>query len=402
MILFFEDHPESLFPLALGRGISSLKVGVYSLEEYFTLHKKKTSTFNSHLIKEQRKDISLAVIKPCQTYIHSHLIPNLTNLTKIQPVLGNSPIAIWSEKQLIAVRLEKETQIKSTKDLFKIARTIKNKIVDNFSLLTKPHEIITYGNSLLKEQINHKIKLIGEKKFNKKFLKNIFIGKNTTIHPSVIINSNHGPVVIESGVRIEAFVCLKGPLWIGKNSLINHHSVISNCSIGSFVKIGGEVMNTIIDDFSNKAHYGFLGHSYIGKWVNIGAGTTTSNLKNNYKLINYRDYQGQLIKTDETFIGSMIGDHTKVGINTSISPGTLIGFGASISGNIEENIGNFKIFPHPILKNDYAKKKTKSSFTQTTKKINLESFLATKVKVMARRNIIDHDDQKYIKNIYHL
>ena len=101
---------------------------------------------------------------------------------------------------------------------------------------------------------------------------------------NVVIDESNGPVFISSSAIIEPFVIINGPVFIGDNCLIKSHSNISKSIINHDCKVKGEVHTTIFQPFANKAHEGFLGHSFIASWVNLGAGTTTSNLKNNYSL----------------------------------------------------------------------------------------------------------------------
>ena len=105
---------------------------------------------------------------------------------------------------------------------------------------------------------------------------------------NVIINDSDGIVIVDDTATIEPFSVLNGPLFIGKNTLIKSHSTISNSIINHDCKVSGEIHSCIFQPYSNKAHDGFLGHSFIGSWANLGAGTTTSNLKNNYSSISVK------------------------------------------------------------------------------------------------------------------
>jgi len=159
---------------------------------------------------------------------------------------------------------------------------------------------------------------------------NVFIEKGTVVEDFVTINAEHGPVYIEKNAYIESGSRLEGPLFIGQNTRILGGR-ISSCSIGTNCKVSGEMSNSIMLNYSNKAHTGFIGHSYIGEWVNLGAGTTTSNLKNTYGSVSI-DNGTDTIKTNQTFFGSIIGDHTKTGINTTLNTGTIISYGCNIFG----------------------------------------------------------------------
>lgn len=155
--------------------------------------------------------------------------------------------------------------------------------------------------------------------------KNIFFGKNVNILPNVVLDASEGAIIIDDNVKIMAQATIIGPCYIGKNSIIKVGAKIyEKTSIGEWCKIGGEVENSIIQAYSNKQHEGFLGHSFLSEWVNLGADTNTSDLKNTYANINLRikdkDYD-----SGRMFLGLFCGDHTKSAINTQFNTGTVAG-----------------------------------------------------------------------------
>lgn len=162
---------------------------------------------------------------------------------------------------------------------------------------------------------------------------NVKIGNGTKISPLVVIDASDGPVIIGNNVNIHPFVTVQGPVYIGDNSLIKPNSYIyGGTSIGPVCKVGGEVENTIIHSFSNKQHDGFLGHSYICEWVNLGAGTITSDLKNTYESISVRIWN-ETFDTGRSFLGLICGDHTKTAIGTTFNTGTITGVCCNIYHN---------------------------------------------------------------------
>ena len=158
---------------------------------------------------------------------------------------------------------------------------------------------------------------------------NIYIKSFDLINPGVVLDASNGPVIIADNVKIQSFSVLQGPLFIGEDTVVQPHSFVRGSVIGPVCKIGGEISSSIIQGWSNKVHYGFLGNSYIGQWVNFGAGTTNSNLKNNYATINVT-VNGNVVKTDELFIGLFAGDYTTFAIGTTLNTGTNIGPGCNI------------------------------------------------------------------------
>jgi UDP-N-acetylglucosamine diphosphorylase/glucosamine-1-phosphate N-acetyltransferase len=153
----------------------------------------------------------------------------------------------------------------------------------------------------------------------------IFVGSRARVHPMVVIDAENGPVYIDEGAEIQPFSRIEGPCYIGKESILLGAKCRSGNTFGPCCRIGGEVEESIIHGYSNKYHDGFIGHSYIGEWVNLGALTTNSDLKNDYSTVSIT-LEGQgAINTGSTKVGSFIGDHTKTSIGTLLNTGCYIG-----------------------------------------------------------------------------
>jgi len=159
---------------------------------------------------------------------------------------------------------------------------------------------------------------------------NVFISSSAEIETNVVINGQSGPVIIDDQVTIKAHSYLEGPLSLGRNTLIKPFTQIKNSIVGPECKLGGEINTVIIQAYSNKVHDGFLGNSYLGEWVNLGAGTQISNLKNNYTNIIVQ-VNGNAVDTDQILIGSFMGDHVKTAIGTILNSGTVLGPGCLIA-----------------------------------------------------------------------
>jgi UDP-N-acetylglucosamine diphosphorylase / glucose-1-phosphate thymidylyltransferase / UDP-N-acetylgalactosamine diphosphorylase / glucosamine-1-phosphate N-acetyltransferase / galactosamine-1-phosphate N-acetyltransferase len=159
---------------------------------------------------------------------------------------------------------------------------------------------------------------------------NIVIGNDVTIAPFALLDASHGPIYIEANCRIEAHAAIYGPCYIGANSVVLAGK-ITGSSIGHTCRVGGEVEESIFHSYVNKYHAGFIGHSYVGSWVNFGAMTTNSDLKNNYSTIR-ATINGRSVDTGLQKVGSCIGDHTKFGIGTLLNTGISIGLCCNIFG----------------------------------------------------------------------
>lgn len=153
----------------------------------------------------------------------------------------------------------------------------------------------------------------------------ILLSNSVKIMPGAMLDAENGPIILGDNVKIMPQATIMGPCYIGNNSLIKIGAKIyPDNSFGEFCKVGGELENTIIHSFSNKQHDGFLGHSYICEWVNLGADTNNSDLKNTYGNIKIL-LEKEEIDSGRMFLGLLCGDHTKTAINTSFTTGTAAG-----------------------------------------------------------------------------
>ena len=150
-----------------------------------------------------------------------------------------------------------------------------------------------------------------------------------------------GPVVLEEDVEVADFAYFVGPVHVGaRTRIIERASLKEHVCIGETCKIGGEVEASIIESFTNKQHHGFLGHSWVGSWVNLGAGTSNSDLKNTYGEVRL-EYPHRRVDTGMQFLGCIIGDYAKSAINTSIFTGKIIGVSSMLYGFVGSNVPSF-------------------------------------------------------------
>ncbi len=161
---------------------------------------------------------------------------------------------------------------------------------------------------------------------------NIYMEDGAVIYPGVVLDASDGPIFIGENVKILPNASIQGPAFIGDNSIIKMGATLyHNTNVGRICKVGGEVEDSVIHSFSNKQHEGFLGHSYLGSWVNLGAGTSNSDLKNNYGTIKVT-INGEIIDTGSQFVGLTMGDHSKSAINTTFNTGSVVGVCCNIFG----------------------------------------------------------------------
>lgn len=152
------------------------------------------------------------------------------------------------------------------------------------------------------------------------------------VEPGVVFDVRQGVVVVEHGAQLVSGSRLEGPVFVGPGAQVLGDTIRWSV-IGPHCKVRGEVASSVFLGYANKSHYGFLGHSVVGRWVNLGAGTTNSNLKNTYGAVRLR-VGAEQIDTGRQFLGSLIGDHAKTAIGTLLDTGSVIGCGANVFGAV--------------------------------------------------------------------
>ena len=197
----------------------------------------------------------------------------------------------------------------------------------------------------------------------------IFIN-SAKVMPGALINAEKGPVIIDNNAVIYGQTYIEGPAFIGTDTVIKPLTKIVGSVIGKKCKIGGEVESSVIQGYSNKVHDGHLGDSFLGEWVNLGAGTSNSNLKNNYSSVKI-SLNENLIDTNSLHIGCFIGDHVKTAIGTLINTGTIIGAASMIStyGFPPVNLPPFSWY-----------------FNRKKERMDFDKFVSTAQKSKSRRN----------------
>lgn len=158
----------------------------------------------------------------------------------------------------------------------------------------------------------------------------VLLDEDAAIEPGVVVDVRGGPVWLGRGARVEGPARLTGPLWLGPGSVV-FGGPVGVSSIGPVCKVRGEVTDSVINGFCNKAHDGHLGHAVLGRWVNLGAGTINSDLKNTYSPVRLRLPEGEL-DTGSLKVGCFLGDHVRTGIGTLLNTGTVVGAASNLFG----------------------------------------------------------------------
>ncbi|MCX7876315.1 MAG: putative sugar nucleotidyl transferase [Melioribacteraceae bacterium] len=345
-ICIFEDNGfENLYPLTYLRPIYELKCGIYSLLDKIKIYLGDNKYYHhsrnvlSSVLDEKYESIITSNFPDEDIiFINGKVLFNdkfkfdVLNLKPNEALVNNDDLLaafiskdniqklIFDENGLLDFNKINLTKIEydtiTIKFPWDLVNNNSNEIINDFKLFNKSNNL------------NKKLDYVSIK--NKK---DIFISSSADISPFVYFDASEGPIIIDSNVKILSHTYLKGPIYIGKNSLVKANtSIYHGTSIGQFCKVGGEIEESIIHSYSNKQHDGFLGHSYLAEWINLGAGTNNSDLKNNYSKISVL-LNGKNVFTNSQFVGVVIGDHTKTAINTKINTGSIFGIGCNIYGD---------------------------------------------------------------------
>ena len=199
----------------------------------------------------------------------------------------------------------------------------------------------------------------------------VYVEEGATIERHACFDTTNGAVVVCRQATVHAFTRVVGPCYVGESSIVTTDR-ISGSAIGPHCRVHGELSGTLVIGYANKTHHGFVGHSYLGEWTNLGAGTTTSNLKNTYGPVRLWTPRG-LRDTGMQFLGSMIGDHARTGINLSLTTGTVIGAGANVVGRMPPKV----VAPFTWGEAEGGRHET----------YDVEKFVEVAGRVMARRSV---------------
>lgn len=328
-ILFDDNSRNTLLPLTFMRSVADIRIGILTIREKWEYYlKAKTSTLTEGYLSEK-----FPIIRGKENILINGSVSPSTELAEKVIRLKPKEVLVGDD-YIIAMRLsDKEfdmlDEIDATKEI--------NTDINHFKL-NYPWEIFQFnGEAIIMDFIR--------------------LTKDRTSEPISPTNNvlGHENIFIEKGAKVE-FATLNatgGPIYIGKNAEIMENSVIRGpfamcesaivkigakiygpTTIGPWSKVAGEISNSVIFGYSNKAHDGFLGNSVIAEWCNLGSDTNTSNLKNTYENVRIWSYpQKSFIDTGLTFCGLIMGDHSKCGINTMFNTGSVVGINSNVFGS---------------------------------------------------------------------
>ena len=216
----------------------------------------------------------------------------------------------------------------------------------------------------------------------------LYIGKNSFVEASVTLDTREGPIYIGNETIVHTGSRVSGPTYIGDKTTISSGLVGKGCSIGPVSRVGGELEETIIQGNTNKYHTGFIGHAYIGEWINLGAATTNSDIKNTYGTVQVM-MEGKKLDTGHMKVGCFIGDHAKTSIGTQIYTGKKIGMASHVHGFVVDDVPSFTVW-------------SKSLGVQPVE-LYLKSAIETQKRAMSRRDVKQtREDIELLKKVFEI
>lgn len=391
-VVIFEDHlAGELKPVTLARptfGISLCGTNLYNLLRRGGF--KVTCVLREYLrdlCRESFPDFSLEDKEKSFLFINASFPPVHSLLEKILNLTGEGkPFLAQSDSRVVCAFFPDFSFNLNKLDERSLTNFLRDQdykfLEERFPLINYPFDVIRYNRSYFQENLQE------FKKDYKEKYPGVFVGEEVQIHPTVCMDTEEGIIIIDDKVKIAPFVYLKGPLYIGQGcKIIEKASIKEMCHIADHCKVGGEIESSIMEPFSNKQHHGFLGHSWVGSWVNMGAGTSCSDLKNTYGEVTI-EYHGRRIPTGMQFLGCVIGDYSKTAINTGIFTGKIIGVASYVYGFVTTNVPSFC---------NYAK-----NFGQVTEHY-LSAVIRTQRRMFARRGVKQTRVHiRLLENIYHI
>lgn len=333
LVLYDDAVARNFEPFALTRPIGEMRAGAKLMRQRweFALKMRATGFVSSEHLA---------------TFEEMAAPPGVTGKIRKGAILANSRFApvlaavatgdVWSSAgRVVACALPRDVELKEFKDgriaLEEFAKKDGKRVEVTGVWMDQVWDFLVHLNHQL--AIDIEVLSKGARKaegITSKGPHGVFVEEGATIEPFVFFDCSAGPVLIRRKATVLANTRIAGPCVIGVESVVGSDK-ISGCSIGDHCKVHGEMSGSILLGHANKNHDGFVGNSYLGRWVNLGAGTITSNLKNTYGSIAIWTPLGER-DTGMQFLGSLIGDHAKTGIGATLTTGSVIGAGANVFG----------------------------------------------------------------------
>ncbi len=382
-IVVFEDAVVSrLHPITTGRAAYAVTCGGYRLIDWLRkLEMPLCGIVRPHLGMAQESDFPEFATKADgdpALWVNARLVPSVSAFRTLQKLAASEhPTVVRDGDEVAAVVLPdgtpdalRKTEAANVADCFRGADVPNLNALDEASLplFHYPHDVVRYHMQIIDDNLAYRI---AEGDY-KEIADGVFAAAGASVSQHVVTDTSDGPIVMDEEATVGSHSYLCGPALLGRKCKVKEHAAVKDkVTLGHTTKIGGEIESSIVEPYTNKQHHGFLGHSYLGSWINLGAGTCNSDLKNTYGRINM-EYGGERVDTGMQFLGCIMGDYAKTAINTGIFTGKTIGVCSMVYGFVTTNVPSYV---------NYAR-----SFGQVTE-LPPEVMQQTQQRMFARRNV---------------
>jgi len=392
-VLFEDEAYRNFLPLTYTRPVFELRSGMFNFLERVqkTYSEARVLLFaRRYLAPTLSKRVSHLVNKPEKIDDHVLLINGSLlvdekikklvekKLAKNVLMLQDNRLAMGSLSEAVARKYAQELCHPVTKAFVKkLSKECIKLVVTNLPLMTYPWDLVNQNINLLQKDCATIGKRESEGVLDEKAVvyggkRNVYIGKDAAVEAFAVLDAREGSIFVGNETVIQSESRITGPCYIGDKTIVASGLIRKGCSIGAVCRLGGEIEATIIQGYVNKYHLGFIGHSYIGGWVNIGAATTNSDLKNTYGNVKVT-VDKKRVDTKTAKVGCFIGDHAKTSIGTNIYTGIKIGVASQVHGFIAEDVPSFTIWAKGLGAKNV--------------ELSLQSAIKTQKRVFARRGI---------------
>mgnify|MGYP001426324335 CR=1 FL=1 len=338
LIIFDDAVADEWAPFSLTRPCGELRFGRWTLRE--RLERITQSPVIGHQTRSWLKDyleigapqpVNPARVNPGTLLWSARAVPALST------IFERDSVNIWIDDRLAGVFFNKEGKYPDHNWLAQPTPLAGlPDITVEGEWLEAPWDIVARGSDRLALDLSVTHTPYEESKVPKGCWKigkhPLVLGEDVNVEPGVLFDTHKGPIELATHVEVRSGTRLSGPIYAGEYSKFLGGS-ISAFSGGPYCYMRGEIEHVTVMGYSNKVHQGFLGHAVVGSWVNLGAMTTNSDLKNNYGAIRVGAPK-MPVDTGLTKLGCLIGDHVKTGIGSLLNAGTVIGAGSNLFGHL--------------------------------------------------------------------
>jgi UDP-N-acetylglucosamine diphosphorylase/glucosamine-1-phosphate N-acetyltransferase len=387
IVVFEDEHVSRLYPITVGRAAYTISCGSFRLIDWLAQLGRDTGVIlravvRPHLAEIQRLDFpeiapSAPTIETPALLINARLVPTVAAYRVLRKLIEGLKTAVVEENNSVAAAMigPGGPAPPPDDDLDHWAKYLRHSVQGKLppgdaqlSLFAYPHDLVRSHLEIIAANLDYRL----ESGRYQQIADGVFAAEGASLGQYCVTDTSKGPVLLDEDAAVGPYSLLRGPAYLGPRSRVNEHSAIKDAvSLGHTTKIGGEVEASIVEPFTNKQHHGFLGHSYLGSWINLGAGTCNSDLKNTYGPVKM-EYRGEQVVTGMQFVGCIMGDYAKTAINTGIFTGKTVGCCSMVYGFVTTNVPSFV---------NYAR-----LFGQVTE-LPAEVMIATQQRMFARRGV---------------